>query len=413
MHLSFLYWDPQPIAFTLPFFNHPIAWYGILFAGGFFLGFLLLRSLLEKFFSSRPEYTFEDIKDWEQFKQIDPKLYGGGKKPESFLKRCNELLMKELEPIDLHSFNKREKALLQFAKNWFEPSSYQKLANRLLLEKKHPLFFQALRNRASQFTEKLAFYLMLGTVLGARIGHLLFYENWTHYLRHPLLIFKTWEGGLASHGGLIGIALALLIFLRRWKKKIPSLSFFLLLDFLVAPAFLCGMFIRLGNFINQEIVGKVTSVPWAVVFKSPAGGLLPLPRHPVQLYEAFFYLAAFLFFLYFFPSLFSQAYRKLLSKESDSAAISNMSNYPGEMGQYGGHKNSQNLKTCGIGMASSYAITLTFLFRFFIEFFKEEQSRYLFLPYFTMGQYLSLPMIFLGIFFLFSLSSRLQALVRK
>jgi phosphatidylglycerol:prolipoprotein diacylglycerol transferase len=134
---------------------------------------------------------------------------------------------------------------------------------------------------ASGWTEQqigdLIFYGALGAVLGGRIGYVLFYDL-SAYIAEPLRVFKVWEGGMSFHGGLIGVLLAMTLYSRHINK-----AFFEVMDFL-APLVPIGLGAgRIGNFINGELWGKVSEVPWAMVF--PTGG--PLPRHPSQLYEAF------------------------------------------------------------------------------------------------------------------------------
>ena len=123
----------------------------------------------------------------------------------------------------------------------------------------------------------LVFYGAMGVVLGGRLGYILFY-NLAFYLAHPLQVFAVWEGGMSFHGGFLGVITAFVIYARR--KKIP---FFTLIDMaaLCAPVGL-GLG-RIGNFINGELYGRQTDVPWGIIF--PGGG--SLPRHPSQLYEAF------------------------------------------------------------------------------------------------------------------------------
>lgn len=122
----------------------------------------------------------------------------------------------------------------------------------------------------------LLFYCVLGVILGGRLGYVLFY-NAGYYLQHPLQIFSVWEGGMSFHGGLLGVVVAALLF--SWRRKLPVL---LLGDILVTASALGLGLGRLGNFINGELWGRVTTVPWGMVF--PAAG--PEPRHPSQLYEA-------------------------------------------------------------------------------------------------------------------------------
>jgi len=122
----------------------------------------------------------------------------------------------------------------------------------------------------------LIFYGVFGVVLGGRLGYVLFY-NPAQYLSHPLEALAIWQGGMSFHGGLLGVVAAVVVFCRR--RKLPML---LTGDVLVASATIGLGFGRLGNFINGELWGRVTELPWGMVF--PGGG--PQPRHPSQLYEA-------------------------------------------------------------------------------------------------------------------------------
>jgi len=124
--------------------------------------------------------------------------------------------------------------------------------------------------------EDLIFYSVLGVVVGGRLGYVLFYKP-GYYLTHPLEIFYLWEGGMSFHGGLIGVILVMLLFAHK-----KSVSFFTISDF-IAPLIPLGLGAgRLGNFINGELWGRPSNVPWAMVF--PQSGS-DLPRHPSQLYE--------------------------------------------------------------------------------------------------------------------------------
>jgi len=124
----------------------------------------------------------------------------------------------------------------------------------------------------------LVFAVALGIILGGRLGYVLFY-NLSEYLAHPLQIFAVWEGGMSFHGGLAGAVLGGLWFAHRKKIAFLALAD---LGFLSAPI---GLFLgRIGNFINGELYGRVTDVPWGMVFPDPRAG--NLPRHPSQLYEA-------------------------------------------------------------------------------------------------------------------------------
>ncbi len=127
--------------------------------------------------------------------------------------------------------------------------------------------------------QELVFALAVGLIVGARLGYLLFYQymDLSYYLSHPIEIVALWHGGMSFHGGLIGSVVAGWWFCRR--KRLPFLA---VGDSVIVAAPVGLFFGRIGNFINGELFGRVTSVPWAMVF--PAGG--PLPRHPSQIYEA-------------------------------------------------------------------------------------------------------------------------------
>lgn len=216
------------------------------------------------------------------------------------------------------------------------------------------------KHKAVVITDRLTLYMILGTVLGARIGHFLFYERPENYLNDPLEIFRIWEGGLASHGAAIGIVIALIFFSYRIRSIEPKLTWVRLLDFVCVPTAFAAFCIRIGNFINQEILGTPSNLPWAVIFGHPADRSSPIPRHPVQLYEALFYLLVF-FFL-----------RHLTFKKRFLFA-------PGKL----------------IGLF----LILVFGFRFLIESIKTEQSHLLDASTLTMGQILSLPALIAGLYF--------------
>jgi Prolipoprotein diacylglyceryltransferase len=141
--------------------------------------------------------------------------------------------------------------------------------------------------------DRLTIYVIVATVVGARLGHFLFYENPSEYLAKPLEIFFVWKGGLASHGAAVGIVLGVILFARRYKALLGGLDSIRLLDIICVPTAFAGACIRFGNFCNQEILGTATTVPWAVIFGHPMDHSAPIPRHPVQLYEALLYLVVF------------------------------------------------------------------------------------------------------------------------
>ncbi|MBL8251439.1 MAG: prolipoprotein diacylglyceryl transferase [Candidatus Competibacter sp.] len=125
--------------------------------------------------------------------------------------------------------------------------------------------------------DDLVFYIALGVILGGRIGYIVFY-GWESFLKNPLILLRVWEGGMSFHGGFLGVLAAMALFARK-----RGTGFWATVDFiapLIAPGILFG---RIGNFINGELWGRVTDLPWGMVFRQTGDGL---PRHPSQLYEA-------------------------------------------------------------------------------------------------------------------------------
>lgn len=135
-------------------------------------------------------------------------------------------------------------------------------------------------------------YVGVATVVGARLGHVFFYE-WDYYSQHPSEILKIWEGGLASHGGTIAIIIAVFIFSWLVSKKPASWTF----DKLVVPTALVAALIRLGNLMNSEIYGGVTDYPWGFIFVRNGE---TLPHHPTQIYEAACYLILFVLLMWMY-----------------------------------------------------------------------------------------------------------------
>jgi len=205
-----------------------------------------------------------------------------------------------------------------------------------------------------QDLDALTIYMIAGTILGARIGHVLFYEP-EIVLSNPFEIFAIWHGGLASHGGALGIIAGLWLFQRKRKKYTMTW----LLDRLAIVAALSGMCIRIGNLFNSEIVGMPTDVPWAFWFKR--NDALPVWRHPAQLYEAIICLIIFLGLWHL--------YKKGLSLS-----------HPGRI----------------------FGIFLVVLFsaRFLVEFIKERQVGFEVALPLDMGQILSIPFIVAGVWYL-------------
>lgn len=211
--------------------------------------------------------------------------------------------------------------------------------------------------------EPLFIYAFFGILIGARLGHCLFYEP-EYYLAHPLEIVLPmshtatgWEftgyEGLASHGGTVGIIIALWLYVRKTK-----LNFVDVVDYIAVVTPIAACCIRLGNLMNGEIVGTPTDMPWAFLFKG-----YDEPRHPAQLYEAMAYFVMFFTNLH----LYVRLYRK------------------GKL-----HR----------GFLFGATIFMIFTFRFFIEFFKEAQVDFENDMTFNMGQWLSVPFVALGLAFM-------------
>lgn len=139
-------------------------------------------------------------------------------------------------------------------------------------------------NAPEEWLDKAFIYIVLGAVLGARFGHVFFYD-WDYYSQHLSEIPMIHRGGLASHGGAIGILLALWLF----SRNVSGQSMLWILDKVVVPTALAAAFIRIGNLMNSEIIGKPGEVAWAFVFLR----VDDIPRHPVQLYESMTYLISF------------------------------------------------------------------------------------------------------------------------
>jgi prolipoprotein diacylglyceryl transferase len=211
--------------------------------------------------------------------------------------------------------------------------------------------------------EKLSMYGVIGIFVGARLAHCLFYEP-SYYLSHPLEIIlpiqPTADGGykfsgfqgLASHGGTLGLIIALIIYAKKTNESIIKT-----VDLLAIVAPLGACFIRLANLMNSEIIGIPTTVPWAFIFVREDN----LPRHPAQLYEALAYLLIFGLMVYLYKT------------------------------------RRESLKN---GFFFGLVITLIFVARFFIEFLKEKQVPFEEQMQFDMGQLLSIPFIVLGISFM-------------
>ena len=209
---------------------------------------------------------------------------------------------------------------------------------------------EVIKIHRNQFSD-LLFYCFLGVFIGGRLGYSLFY-NLSSTLDNPLTIFYLWNGGMSFHGGFFGVLVSIIYFSK--KNKV---SFFLISDFIVKLVPI-GLFTgRIGNFINGELWGKPTDLAWGVVFPK----IDILPRHPSQLYEAFFEGVILFLILNFVIS-----------------------------------------KNTKVSHTTAYFLVLYSIFRFTIEFFRVPDNHigYLMFSWVTMGQILCIPMFFLGLYIL-------------
>jgi prolipoprotein diacylglyceryl transferase len=199
--------------------------------------------------------------------------------------------------------------------------------------------------------DALTIYIVIAAIIGARLGHVLFYDA-IHYLKEPITIFAIWEGGLASHGGAIGVLIAVYIFARKTKA-----NYLWIVDRLVIVSALAGSLIRLGNLMNSEMVGLPTTLPWGFIFTQVDG----IPRHPAQLYEAIYCL---LLFIVLFVAWNSKR---------------------------------DTIKT---GFLTGWFLIVLFTLRFVDEFFKINQAEFENDLTLNMGQILSIPFVIAGIIIL-------------
>ncbi len=210
-------------------------------------------------------------------------------------------------------------------------------------------YFFKLEKKPLEDIDHLLMYMLFSTVIGARLGHCLFYDP-VYYLSNPLKILMVWEGGLASHGAAIGIPIGIWLYSRKRKDQ----PFLWMADRVAIGVAISGFFIRLGNFFNSEIIGAPSDVPWAVVFDR----LDNIPRHPSQIYEALAYLSIFLIMI--------AIYKKKQGQTKD-------------------------------GLLVGLFFVLIFGSRFFVEFLKENQSAFEQGMTLNMGQWLSIPAVLIGL----------------
>lgn len=233
--------------------------------------------------------------------------------------------------------------------------------------------------------DPLFFYCFLGILIGARLGHCIFYD-WAYYKDHflemilPVKVLPTgdWKftgyAGLASHGGTLGLMISLWLYSRKYK-----IHYLDIVDMIAVATPICACCIRLANLMNSEIIGRPTDVPWAFIFER----IDELPRHPGQLYEA---LAYFVFFIGMMVLYF------IGKKKRQQAELSHAGKVGFELPlAYPYHR----------GFYFGLCLAEIFTFRFFIEFLKENQVGFEEGMTFNMGQWLSVPFVIIGIYFMF------------
>ncbi len=220
-------------------------------------------------------------------------------------------------------------------------------------------------NLPDKWIDSLFIYTVVGAILGARIGHCLFY-NPSYYLANPIEILYVWQGGLASHGGAIGILISTYLFNKNVSKK----GFIWVLDRLVIGAAVCGAMIRLGNLMNSEIYGGPTTLPWGFIFVRDGQ---TLPMHPTQIYEFLYCMVTFgvTYWLYWKK----EAYKKN-------------------------------------GLIFGVFLIGIFFTRFLIEFIKNEQEAFEQGMLLNMGQLLSIPFVIWGIWLIYNSMKKVESTER-
>lgn len=201
-----------------------------------------------------------------------------------------------------------------------------------------------------KWLESLFIYLIVATIVGARLGHVLFY-GWDYYSQHPIEILYVWQGGLASHGGVLGIIVAMIL----WSRNVSKRSILWVLDRVVVPSIFVAALIRFGNLMNSEIYGVETTLPWGFIFERNHE---TVAKHPTQIYESLSYLLTFGVMLYMYWKTKAKDYQ---------------------------------------GMLVGVFFIMVFTARFFVEFIKEDQEAFEAGMSLNMGQWLSIPFIITGI----------------
>ncbi|MEN8137884.1 MAG: prolipoprotein diacylglyceryl transferase [Bacteroidota bacterium] len=220
-----------------------------------------------------------------------------------------------------------------------------------------------------EYLDSLFMYSMISMIIGARLGHVFFYD-WDYYSQHPGEIIKIWHGGLASHGAAIAMILTFIYFAKKVIKQPPLW----LLDRMGITVALAGVFIRLGNLMNSEIIGKASDLPWAFVFKNAYVADPMTPRHPSQIYESLGYLITFVVLYFLFWKTDKKKY---------------------------------------LGYIFGVFLVMLWSVRFLVEFVKENQEAFEDNMAMNMGQLLSIPLILIGVYLMYSSKNRIYNYAKK
>lgn len=329
---NYITWSTDPVVFTIPEFSlpFPISFIGLIFAA---ILFYFGRNLIKPEQKGREPVYPETWKVWA----LVLGSFVIGQLP--FL-LIDSPSLETIGPIQPRWYG------LMFA--------FSFIAGYTVVSR---LFFDA--NRTQEDIDRLLVYILVATIIGARLGHVFFYEA-EFYLRNIHLIPQIWTGGLASHGAAIGIIVAMYLY----AKKTKGTTFMWVADRIVVGVALGGMFIRTGNFFNSEILGKPTDLPWAIIFEiapSLTAAEQAMPRHPSMLYEAI--LCLFIF------AILAFMYYKYDKKPPEGALFGSF-------------------------------LVMLFTGRFLIEFTKETLADFMMGSSLDMGQLLSVPFVLAGIWIL-------------
>jgi phosphatidylglycerol---prolipoprotein diacylglyceryl transferase len=356
--LAWLYWDPPRNLFVIPYIDHPVTIYGVCFTTGLILAYFLLIWIFSQSIARQDSIQERDVASWSLLVRYFQAAFDN---PAHLAYPLSQQIDKKtrLKLLQLQYQQEPCKSLKSTLLNVM--SNFLRQTSRSKIEEIFSPAIMSAKQWGCLLTDRLTWFVVLGIIIGARLGDVFFYD-WPYYRNNLPAIFMVWKGGLASHGGVVGLLLAVYLYHRKVLKPFPEIHFINLLDMLSIPAGLGAFFIRLGNFFNQEVLGPPTDLPWGVIFGNPMDLSAAVPRHPAQMYEGIVYLGIFFFMLYLWMT------------------------------------RSTKLKP---GVLSGLVLLAIFGSRFLIEFVKSPQSLLIEESFLQMGQYLSIPFIIGGLFLIF------------